>query len=199
MEILKENKSQKNFFMNNIICQTLQGYFFYFPKDKERLTLLYSQWQKNDSLENRRNFRGHITGSGFVVHQNKILLIFHKQFQIFLQPGGHYEEDESLEACARREVREETGLEVIPHIWHEKNNNIPLYIDTHPIPSSEKKNEKAHFHHDHLFLYSIKNAQEIALQREEVEGYKWISFEELKGQKESLKNFYNRAKKMHLL
>jgi len=185
--------------MNRSINQTLEEYFSRFPQDKKRLNLLCAQWREKDDLEDRRNFRGHITGSGFVVHQNKLLLIFHKQFQIFLQPGGHYEGDESLEACARREVREETGLEVIPHKWHKENNDIPLYIDTHLIPSSEKKNENAHFHHDHLFLYSLKNTQEIALQREEVESYRWISLEELEGQKESLKNFYNRARKMHFL
>ncbi|NCU42183.1 MAG: NUDIX domain-containing protein [Candidatus Moranbacteria bacterium] len=196
----KSKKSMKNKDENKKnIFETIDRYFLSFPEDIERLEKLHTQRKLQDDLGNRKNFRGHITASGFVVHKEKLLLIFHNQFQIFLQPGGHFERDGSIEECARREVREETSLEVAPHSWHKENGNIPIYIDTHSIPSSKEKQEEDHFHHDHLFLYSLKDSrQEIQLQVEEVKKYAWISFEEITLCKESLQKVYQRIQELKL-
>ncbi|MCA9364646.1 MAG: NUDIX domain-containing protein [Candidatus Moranbacteria bacterium] len=119
---------------------------------------------------------GHVTGSAFVIYQDKILLIFHKVLQRFLQHGGHFEQekDSSIVACVQREVQEETGLMVTLHPWHNQNNMTPIHIDTHQIPANEKKNESAHFHHDHAFIFVPEDPGEITLQAEEVENFRWI-------------------------
>ncbi len=48
----------------------------------------------------------------FVVHSGKVLLIHHRNLNKWLPLGGHIELDEDPEAAARREAREESGLEV---------------------------------------------------------------------------------------
>jgi 8-oxo-dGTP pyrophosphatase MutT (NUDIX family) len=48
----------------------------------------------------------------FVVHDEKILLIHHRQLDQWLPLGGHVELDEDPEQAALREVKEESGLEV---------------------------------------------------------------------------------------
>ena len=48
----------------------------------------------------------------FVVHDEKILLIHHRQLDKWLPLGGHIELDEDPEQAASREAREESGLDV---------------------------------------------------------------------------------------
>jgi 8-oxo-dGTP pyrophosphatase MutT (NUDIX family) len=48
----------------------------------------------------------------FVVQDAKILLIHHRKLDKWLPLGGHVELDEDPEQAARREAREESGLEV---------------------------------------------------------------------------------------
>jgi len=48
----------------------------------------------------------------FVVHQDKVLLIHHRNLDKWLPLGGHIELNEDPEAAALREAKEESGLEV---------------------------------------------------------------------------------------
>jgi len=48
----------------------------------------------------------------FVVAERRVLLHFHKKLQRWLPPGGHIERDELPDDAARREVLEETGVEI---------------------------------------------------------------------------------------
>lgn len=50
--------------------------------------------------------------SCFVIEDNKILLIYHKKFGKYIQPGGHIEYNEKNYETAIREVFEETGINV---------------------------------------------------------------------------------------
>lgn len=43
---------------------------------------------------------------------HKILLVKHKEFKKWVQPGGHMEYNETPEEAAKREVYEETGIKV---------------------------------------------------------------------------------------
>ena len=53
----------------------------------------------------------HFCASVFVVDPKtkKMLLVFHKKFHKWVQPGGHIEDNEVPEEAAIREVYEETG------------------------------------------------------------------------------------------
>lgn len=53
------------------------------------------------------------TVATFVIHQGKVLLLWHKKLQMWLPPGGHIEPHELPDEAAVREVAEEAGLEVL--------------------------------------------------------------------------------------
>ena len=48
----------------------------------------------------------------FVVHQKRILVVFHRKLLKWLPLGGHIELDEDPEIAALREAKEESGLDV---------------------------------------------------------------------------------------
>ncbi len=54
----------------------------------------------------------HYTATGFVVHEGKTLLLWHRKLQQWMPPGGHLLPDEDPVTGVLREVREETGLTV---------------------------------------------------------------------------------------
>lgn len=96
---------------------------------------------------------GHFTASAFVLSPGRdaLLLILHGKLHRWLQPGGHVDPDDvDLEAAARREVAEETGLEHL-HLL----SRGPLDLDVHDIPSL--KGAPAHAHHDVRFLFEARS------------------------------------------
>lgn len=73
----------------------------------------------------------HVTASGLVLDAagSAVLLVLHRKVGLWLQPGGHVDDDDaSLAAAALREATEETGvadLDVDP---------LPILLDRHPAP-----------------------------------------------------------------
>jgi len=100
---------------------------------------------------------GHITASGVVLtpDQARVLLVFHRRLQRWLQPGGHVElTDSDLAETARREVLEETGVDLDPEMRARL-----VGVDVHQIP--EREDEPSHFHHDVVFRF-VARADRIA-------------------------------------
>lgn len=104
--------------------------------------------ERSDAPFSRYSFDpGHVTASGVVLgpERDRVLLVFHRRLMRWLQPGGHVEpDDEDIMAAARREVLEETGVELDP--------SVPpalVSVDVHHIPG--RSDEPPHLHHDLVF------------------------------------------------
>ena len=66
----------------------------------------------------------HLTVTGFVVHGDKTLLLWHRRLRMWMPPGGHVEPGEDPQEALLREIREETGLEA-----HIVSRQRPLPFD----------------------------------------------------------------------
>ena len=119
----------------------------------------------------RENLEGHITASGLVIQNNKVLLILHPHIKKWFQPGGHIDEGELPIEAAIREVYEETGLVCMSAIENPK----PIDVDVHEIPANSSKNEGAHLHID--LLYQLKVLREEAPLEKITKG--WFSFDQI--------------------
>ncbi len=88
---------------------------------------------------------GHFTASAYVTDPGLtvLLMVLHRKLGRWLQPGGHIEPDDvSPLAAARREVMEETGVDVVA--------GGPLVrVDAHRIPATGT--QPAHMHFDMTF------------------------------------------------
>jgi 8-oxo-dGTP pyrophosphatase MutT (NUDIX family) len=146
------------------VQQTCDRYLTRFPDEEERLkTLLRHLGNRSLDLRLRSTIpEGHLCASGILLlPDSKVLMLEHKSLGIWVVPGGHYDiEDGELTATAIRETEEETGLTGVRlHPWH-LENGIPLDIDTHPIPSNDRKNEGAHQHFDFRYVLEMDNPEE---------------------------------------
>ena len=122
-------------------------------KDKEMMLKFISLF---DDVLTRDNIFGHFSASAFVVNESmtKTLMVNHNIFGGFVYPGGHADGEDDLMSVAKREVMEETGLDVTPLF----NDNI-FSIQVFPIKGHMKKGKyvSGHIHFDVVYLFVAKD------------------------------------------
>lgn len=114
----------------------------------------------------------------FIVYENKVLLIHHKQLDKWLPVGGHIELNEDPEEALFREVKEECGLEIEvvgkkPAIESEGTKFLytPLFLDIHKISETHK--------HIGLVYYAKAKSDKFIFNKEEHKDIKWFGKDDL--------------------
>ncbi len=146
----------------------------------------------------------HFTATAFVVDSRKrVLLMWHKRLQRWMPPGGHVEENEAPEDTAKRECKEETGLDVeitgdpsanlFAHNPHEGRMLVkPIAMLLENIPASPERGEPAHEHMDFLFrARPIDEDQAVTLLETEGRELKWLTKQEIESLNEETEIFSN--------
>ena len=159
----------------------VEQYLADFPHEAPAVAALRAQLHDDERFVERSNMRGHVTTSALVLDPTltQALVVHHRVFDTWLQPGGHYEPPGSLWDSACREVVEETGLGAMrpfPSSPRARGPTVvPLDIDTHPIPARAAKSEADHWHHDFAYL-AVTDADFVPTpQVEEVHDVRWVS------------------------
>ncbi|WP_041258405.1 NUDIX hydrolase [Fibrella aestuarina] len=128
---------------------------------------------------------GHVTGSAWILspdpsttnvpEEPKALLIHHRKLDRWFQPGGHADGNPDVQAVARQEAEEETGLTNLrlasPQIFD---------VDIHPIPARNEGTADAipaHLHYDIRFQY-FSNDQILLGENREVKNTQWVTLDE---------------------
>lgn len=78
----------------------------------------------------------HFASRAIILHENKILLLHTKKYDLYMLPGGRIENDETPEQACIRELEEETGFVgkivkktvVIKEFFHEASWESHFYI-----------------------------------------------------------------------
>ena len=114
----------------------------------------------------------------FVVHQGKVLLLFHKKLNTWLPPGGHIEENELPDEAAVREVWEETGIEC--ELFGERGVPVesPRQL-VRPFGMHLAQISPGHEHIDFIYFSTVKPGSSISLTpSSESDQIGWFSPEE---------------------
>jgi 8-oxo-dGTP pyrophosphatase MutT (NUDIX family) len=141
----------------------VEAYLKKHPSERQTLQLFLYQLENNDVMNDRKTLPGHITGCALVLSpdKTKLLLIYHKLFDIWLQPGGHWDPGESdpLHA-AQREAEEETSVAIDRYLPIDPRNPLmPIHIESHAIAARPEKSELPHMHHDFTYVFIAKSAK----------------------------------------
>ena len=114
--------------------------------------------------------------SAFIINpeNKKILLIKHKKFNKWVQPGGHIENDELPEEAAIRETFEETGIKIklIGERFPREDDCIK------PLGIQKNRNKKGEIHIDIIYL-AVPTTFDIKYDPNESTDIGWFSRNEL--------------------
>lgn len=131
----------------------------------------------------------HFTATAYVFYNHKVLLHRHAKLGKWLPPGGHLEANETPPEGAKREVKEETGLDI--QLMTQEN----IAIDTSTAKSFERPfvsllehvpatcKEPAHQHMDMIYLsipLDVNQLSSIPLE------FQWFTWEDLTFMKNEL-------------
>jgi 8-oxo-dGTP pyrophosphatase MutT (NUDIX family) len=126
------------------------------------------------------------TAEVFVVHDGAVLLRKHDKYGIWLSVGGHIELDEDPNEAAKREVREEVGLEI--ELWDSRGGadySDVSYTELIPPVSLGKHKAKHPSRDDHehvvlVFLARAKNRDvSVSHEGDKSDEWRWFSKEEI--------------------
>lgn len=113
----------------------------------------------------------------------KVLLIRHKKHGCWIQPGGHVEIDENPLECIKREVLEETGIEISPWLADpqliDKNSSalpIPDFTAEYLIPPYG--DEPQHYHVDWLYVVRIPQAIKTQVEESAADDIGWFTLDQ---------------------
>lgn len=145
-----------------------------FPLEKS-YTYQTIDWirEYSESAFVKDNTAGHITGSMLItnIERTKVLLMFHKKLQFWVQFGGHCDGETDVLAVAIREFHEESGIEIEPLV------HAGIFdIHVHYIPI-DSKGTPPHIHHDILYLATIPEDTLFVRQESEVDDIRWFDIE----------------------
>jgi 8-oxo-dGTP pyrophosphatase MutT (NUDIX family) len=109
----------------------------------------------------------HFTVSAYPLKGKQVLLIYHPKLHKWLPPGGHMEENETPIECAKREVFEETGLEIEIikqeniwiNCWNASSFERPYLCLLENIPPHNSS--PAHQHIDLIYLAKVIGGKEL--------------------------------------
>jgi len=131
------------------------------------------------------NLEKHFTASALILNdENKVLLLFHKKLNVWLYPGGHIENNETPDMAVKREVLEETGLEVeiienIDNSLTDKEADVTALYNPYVVLCEYINGKLPHYHIDLIYRCKIIQNKKLEYNKEESKGIGFFGKDEI--------------------
>jgi 8-oxo-dGTP pyrophosphatase MutT (NUDIX family) len=161
---------------NQDILSALASYLERYPEEAALLSEPLRLLSQGGDFTSRRSFPMHVTAGALLVRGTEILLVEHRAYGIFLQPGGHLEPaDATLAGAAERELIEETGIDprTVSCL-----SQAPVYVEYGRVRARPEKDEPDHFHLDFGYGFTTADGDVGRIQESEVTGAGWYPLAE---------------------
>lgn len=136
-----------------------------------RETMLREIKEQGDRLLDREN-EAHFTSSAFIVNpaRDKVLMVHHNLRGTWSWAGGHADGMHDLEANARKEMREETGVEDARLLGGISS------LEVFHVPAHVKKGRsvEAHRHLSLAYIYEVDESVQLRVCPEENSRVEWL-------------------------
>jgi len=162
------------------LITSLQSHGDRFPEEKQACDRTISWIREHGEFAFVKECLGwHITGSLLITNpeKTKVLLMFHKKFQIWTQFGWHCDGETDVKGVAIREFHEESGIEIEPEVSDEMLSIIVW--DIAERTSSTGMYQPAHQHYDIVYLWIISEDIPFSRQESEVDDIRWIDISDV--------------------
>lgn len=163
---------------SNALLQRLDTYVWEDEAEYASILLVKDMLAKYPDIWLQSCEAGHITGSGLILDRvnDKVLLMYHRKLQYWLQMGGHGEDEFDPAQTALREATEESGL-IDLKFYSDSESPMLIDVDAHIIPARNDK--PAHYHLDFRYLFFTQAPEKIQRLTTEAKDLQWYSFSEI--------------------
>lgn len=157
------------------LITSLESHADSFPEERIACERTITWMREHDGFAFVKECLGwHITGSLFITNpeKTKVLLMFHKKFQIWSQFWWHCDGEIDVKNVAIREFHEESGIMEEPII---RDDILSVIVwDIAERTSSTGMYQPAHQHYDIIYLWVIPEDTPFVRQESEVDDIRWI-------------------------
>ncbi|PCI38080.1 MAG: NUDIX hydrolase [Thiotrichales bacterium] len=130
----------------------IQHYALSYPEEQAITTRMLSFIETHPNCFSRALEIGHCTGSAWLLSPDskQVLLTHHRKLELWLQLGGHADDNPNLFDVALQEAQEESGIKAIMPL------SMDIFdMDIHLVP--EYQGTPAHEHFDIRFIFQAEN------------------------------------------
>ena len=126
----------------------------------------------------RDNDTAHFTASSWIVSpdRKKVLMVYHNIYDSWSWTGGHADGEPDMEAVARKELMEETGLSHPRLVMPEPVSVEILTVDGH---MKRGKYVHSHLHLNLTYLYEASEEEALRIKADENSGVRWFGIDEM--------------------
>ena len=138
---------------------------------------LLRRLESGEELYGRENASAHLTASAWVVSPDRtqVLLAYHNLYDSWSWLGGHADGERDLLSVAMREVREESGLEILRPL-----SAAPYSLEILTVDGHEKRGRyvSSHLHLNVTYLLEGDPAAPVRCKPDENSRVGWFGLEE---------------------
>ena len=164
--------------MKEKLIQKIKEFRPYNEQEVTDKATLLNLLAENADISRRENLIAHLTASAWVVNpeRNKVLMAYHNLYNSWAWLGGHADGDYDLAAVAKKEAREESGLQEVRLVSEDILSLEVLTVDGH-----EKKGKyvPSHLHLNCTYLLEADPNAPICIKEDENSQVGWIDFDDI--------------------